>query len=661
MKRTVKKVLSLMLVLAVLMTSMVVSSVSAATTTDPMQTVLLSALHLNSADKVQFNNILNTAESNIDTAASDMNELFPQISEADAKAALAKYKALTDAQKSKIQASVLLFSLNTLSNADTQSFPTIVEKVNTQLTGDATNRDGISLLVQVIEYLNFVGKNGAYATDKASDTAKIAFVYNSNDTVVAMAKESVNALISLMETIQAKLTGRTEATAFDKLLGYTADVINSAPNTEIASLKSYLNGINDAYYQPVTSTGSSGGGSSAPVTPANTNGTISVTAVVNGTTAKVTADQIKLADIIAAADAVIAKAGEKKLVLEFDVKGATSLDLALPADLFTKIKEKGLEKVEIKAGDAQIILAPDFTDLKDAKAVNFKFEKLAVNDTFKAKLSDEQKKLLTGNDTIFDISAAIITTDGKEKQLTDFNKALTIKVKYDLKAGESKDMLTTLYLAADGTVQNMVGRYDESAKLAAFNTKHFSTYMVKNMVISFNDVKANAWYKNQAESLAAKGIVGGRGGNNFAPDANVTRAEFMVMLVKAMGAYDKNATCSFTDVSKDAWYYTYVASAVQAGITTGIGNNKFGPNNYITRQEMAVMLTNALSDKTIDNADKYLTASDAKSIASYAKNAMALCVKNEFMVGSNNKLTPKATSTRAMAAAVIYKYFNFVK
>ena len=698
MKKSVKKVLSLMLVLAVLLTSIVVNSVSAAGASDPMQTALFKALHLSTEDKGKFNTILNSAESNIDSAASEMNGLFPEITVADAQRALEKYKSLTDPQKNRIQAAILVFNLNEISNASSLGFPTIVEIVNTELTGDPANNDGISLMIQVIKYLNMAGKNGAYVTDAGSDNTKMTFIYNSSDALVAYAKDSVNDLISSMGTIQTKIAGRTEATDFDKLLGYTADTINSAPDPEIAALKSYLNGINDSYYQPATSggngtggngTGGSGtsgggtggggtggggtgvsGGSSAPVTATNNTGAVLVSAIITGTIAKVTADQVKIADVTAVADAILAKAAEaakqgekfeKKLVLEVDVKGAASLDLALPADLFSKIKEKGLDTVEVKAGEVLITLAPDFTAaLKDAKVIKLIVDKLTVTDSFKAKLSDEQKKLLVGNDTVFDFKAVVITADGKEKKLTSFDKALTIKVKYALKAGESKDKLTVLYLAEDGTVENMAGRYDDTAKLAVFNTKHFSTYMIKNVTVTFHDINAGAWYKNQAESLAAKGIVGGKGDNNFAPGANVTRAEFMVMLVKAMGAYDKDATCSFTDVSKDSWYYTYVASAVKAGITNGVGNNKFGPNNNITRQEMAVMITNALSDKTIDNADKYLTASDANTISSYARNAMALCVKNEFMTGSNNKLTPKATATRAMAAAVIYKYFNFV-
>ncbi len=671
MKKSVKKLISLMLVLAVLVTSMLVSGVSADTATPgPMQTVLLKALHLTEDQKRAFNTTLNTAETDIPAAVSSMQSLFSEISEDDATDALEKYKSLTSDQKSNIQIAVLAFDLNEIPNISSLGFSTIVGKVNTELTGSASNNDGINLLVQVIKYLNYVSKNGAYVTDKTSDTTKISFVYNSSDPLVAMAKSSVNDLIGVMETIKAKVTGKTGATAFDKLLNYTADVINTAPNTEIAALKTYLNSINDSYYQPYVPTSSGSTGSTGSTTPVNNTGTVSVGATVTGPTAKVTADQIKIADVTAAADAVIAKAAEaakkgekfeKKLSLEFDVKGAANVDLALPGDLFTKVKEKGLEKIEIKAGDAQIAVAPDFTaDLKDAKSVNFKVNKVSVTDDMKAKLSDEQKKLIAGNETIFNFDAAVVAADGKEKKLTSFDKALTIKLKYELKAGEDKDKITVLYLAADGTIQNMVGRYDETTKEVIFETKHFSTYMVKNVVVSFNDVKANAWYKKQAESLAAKGIVGGRGGNNFAPDANVTRAEFMVMLVKAMGAYDETATCSFTDVSKDAWYYTYVASAVKAGITSGIGNNKFGPNDNITRQDMAVMLVNALGDKTIDNADKYLTASDANTISAYAKNAVALCVKNEFMVGSGDKLTPKATSTRAMAASVVYKFFNFI-
>lgn len=724
MRKQVKRILSLTLVIAVLMTSMLVSSVGAATTpapapvvANPMQTVLFEALQLDFKGKTAFNAALAKAETNLDGAANDMHTLFTSMTAADAKKALEEYIALSDDKKSSIQGSVLLFTLNTIADTSSLGFPTIVSKVNTELTGDSTKNEGISLMIQVIEFLNAASRNGAWVTEvTAGDTSKIAFEYNKDDTLVKMAKDSISDLITYMDTIKGKIAGRTEPTDFDKLLGYTAKVINdSAPATEVKALKDYLYKINPDYYKikTVVSTGGVGGGV-APVDSATTAetkavaeiaktapkadapieqvkayekaldaaiqkaiaaaGTTTVAPVITGTTAKITADQIKVADILAKADAVIATAAElakstvgtnvsveKKIVLAFDAKGVATVNVELPGDLFAKVQAKGITAIEITTGEVKLGVVPNFAAAaKDAKTVSFKINKVAVTDALKATMSAEQKKLLEGNATVYDFNAAMTTGAAIETKITNFDNSVKIKLKYTLKAGENKDNITVLYLADDGSIQNMVGRYDVAAGEVVFVTNHFSSFVVKSLAISFNDIATGDWYKSQAESLAAKGIVAGRVGNNFAPKANITRAEFLTMLVKAKGVYDSKATCDFTDVSKDAWYYTYVASAVKAGIAGGTSADKFAPNSLITREQMAVMIANALGVKTLDNASSYLKASDANKIAAYAKNAMALSVRNDFMVGSGNKLDPKGNATRGMAAVVVYKYFNFI-
>lgn len=714
MKKSLRKVVSLVLVIAVLMTSMLVVS-AVPVTRDPMQTVLFDALKLSLTQKEAFNSALSKAATDLDGAAADMKVIFPTLSVADAKLALEKYKGLDDDQKALIQASVLAFSLNPVNASEITEFGTIVSTVNKELTGDQANNDGISLMIQIIKYLNKSGKNGAYVTDLSSDTSKIAFVYSPSDYLVALAMTSVESLIGVMDTLNAKISSSSGSTTFDKLLSYTASKINEAPAVEIKALKEYLKAINPSYYQPYVAPG--GGGTTTPtptptptpaaeknieealkdLTTANPDngaaanelkkqleaaiqneiakaGTTSVTPTVVGTTATVTADQIKVSDIVAKAEAVIAKAAEiakvtgstdakieKKVVIDVDTKDVANVNVQLQAELFAKVQEKGIDKVEIASGDIKLSVAPDFAaDVKSAKTVSFDIKKVAVTDELKAKMTDEQKTLLASNATVLDFNAAVTAADGTEKKITKFDKKLTIKVKYSLKEGEDKDKITVLYFADDGSIKNMIGRYDAVSGEVVFETDHFSTYVVKNLVKRFGDVASSAWYKSQVESLASKGIVEGRAGNNFVPNGNVTRAEFVTMLVKAKGVYDENAEVDFDDVSKDEWFYTYVASAVKANIVSGVGNNKFAPNSLITREEMAVMLANALGEKTVENASKYLKASDANKISSFAKNGVALCVKNDFLVGSKNKLDPKGKATRGMAAVVVYKYFNFI-
>lgn len=723
MKKSFKRILSLALVIAVLMTSMLVSSVGATTTIDPMQEVLLCALN-NGFDKTGF---VTDVLVNLDTKADVTAEIVTTaqtyfkdgsgnllMKPSDVQKALEIYADRSTTHKATVNLLITSFTLEPVS-ASTTSFSDITAAINEEFTGNASDSRGIQLFITILKTFDDKNQTGAWATD-ASNTALIDFKYDTAQSKVVYAKAGMDILIFEMETLKANLDGNKD---FDALLDYTEGKINAQNPNQIAEFKKFLGtyGFYTASTTPeVTPT-------PAPVvtptpTPAVTPtpvatktvdeviedkpdedatglevnafektleaavekaieavGTTTVAPTVSGTTATITADQIKVADFLAKADAVIAKATElektttgtnvaveKKIVIDVAAKNVESVNVALPAELLTKVQDKGIKTIEIATGDVKINIAPDFAaGVKTSSSIAFSVDKVAVSTELKATMTDEQKDILAANPTVYDLSAMLTASNGTETKLTNFDKSIKIKIKYTLKAGENKDSLTVLFLGDDGKIQNMVGSYNETSGEIEFITNHFSTYVVKNFEKSFNDVTAGAWYKSQAKSLASKGIVEGIDENNFAPNANITRAEFLTMLVKANGSYDETATADFTDVSKDAWYYTYVASAVKAGITSGIGDNKFGPSSLITREQMAVMIANALGEKTVKNANSYLTANDTSDISDFAKNGMALCIKNSFIGGiGNNKLAPKSNATRGMAAVVVYKYFNFV-
>lgn len=737
--KKLKRILSLTLVIAVLMTSMLVSTVGAVDAsestkvqvnagTNPMQTVLIQALALVN-DKNQKDLFLDAL------AKGDVKAImgiFPTIQKADVEEALAQYGDLSSVQKAAITIGVSSFDLKSIPNKDVAGFSTIAAQVNKGLTGSSdSNNYGIGLITGILQFINTQGENGAYAIDLPSDTSKIKFEYYKNQNI-ELAIGMLEELIGSMETLNNKIKPYNGATSFDKLLAYTADLINKAPKSEIKSLKAYLYSVDSSLYPQgkpsdpgnsggSTSGGGGGGGSSTtntPSTPVNdptkaisdanktidslvkptstanvaevakyeqalkaaitkaieTVGTTTVAPKVTGTTATITADQIKVADLLAKADAVVKTADElakkttgtnvaveKKLVLDVSAKNVDKVNVALPSELLTKVQSKGIQTIEIVTGDVKLSIAPDFAAAaKSSSSIALEVNKVTVTDDLKAKMTDEQKAILAGNATVYDFNATSIAANGTKTKISSFDKSVKIKIKYTLKAGENKDNITVLFLGDDGKIQNMAGKYNEATGEVEFTTSHFSTYVVKSLVKSFDDVAAGTWYKSQVDSLTAKGIAEAREGNNFEPNANITRAEFMKMLVLAKGVYDENATCDFTDVSKDSKYYSYVASAVNAGIAAGTGNNKFNPDSLITREQMAVMLANTMGIKTVENASTYLNASDASKISSYATNGMALCVKNGFISGvGNNKLDPKGTATRGMAAVVVYKYFNF--
>ena len=165
----------------------------------------------------------------------------------------------------------------------------------------------------------------------------------------------------------------------------------------------------------------------------------------------------------------------------------------------------------------------------------------------------------------------------------------------------------------------------------------------------FNDLANVEWAKESIYTLLEKGIIAEA--DNFYPDRNITREEFVKMLVIALGKYDESAKSDFNDIDNNAWYAAYVASAKDAGIVSGDDENNFGVGREITRQDMSVMIYRALNLLTTDSAEKF---SDDADISDYAKDAVYKMRTLGIINGvGDNMFAPKIPASRAMAAKII--------
>ena len=150
----------------------------------------------------------------------------------------------------------------------------------------------------------------------------------------------------------------------------------------------------------------------------------------------------------------------------------------------------------------------------------------------------------------------------------------------------------------------------------------------------FSDVPASYWAYTAISSLSSQGIVEGYPDGTFKPNADITRAEFATMLVKALGLSTTGTTGQFTDVADDAWCNGCVNAAVNAGLVSGMGNGLFAPNAPITREQMAVMVANALGNKAPAVDGTELNAfSDSSSVSSWAVTGMEEAVKAGIVSG----------------------------
>lgn len=181
-------------------------------------------------------------------------------------------------------------------------------------------------------------------------------------------------------------------------------------------------------------------------------------------------------------------------------------------------------------------------------------------------------------------------------------------------------------------------------------------------VPSFSDLADSEWAKESIEYLAKNGIVSGYGNGIFNPSANVTREEFVKMLVSAFEIKNSTATSDFSDIKSDNWSYVYVSSAYSYGIINGLDDGSFGFGRNITRQDMAVMAYNALVKKGIILADNSSAFSDENDIGEYAKEAVNKLSASKVINGvGNNNFAPSQFTTRAQAAKVIYELIRLIQ
>ena len=173
----------------------------------------------------------------------------------------------------------------------------------------------------------------------------------------------------------------------------------------------------------------------------------------------------------------------------------------------------------------------------------------------------------------------------------------------------------------------------------------------------FADLGNVEWAKEAILSLYEKGIVSGVGDKLYAPENNVTREQFIVMIMRALNIDATESNSEFSDVKAGAYYEKYVATAKKVGIVNGISENMFGVGKNITRQDLAVMVVNAAKyiEMSLDG-DKNIAFSDGETISDYAKDAVESLVKNGAINGfSDNTFRPKNNCTRAQAAKIIYE------
>jgi len=283
---------------------------------------------------------------------------------------------------------------------------------------------------------------------------------------------------------------------------------------------------------------------------------------------------------------------------------------------------------------------------------------------------------------------------GTEASVNGLNlqQAVTVTLSYSAAnmTGINEDQLDVYcYSEITNTWTPMHGIVDKANNTITFTTTHFSKYAIMTRAQEkpatgtkpehdpkteqkteqttatttgaeqFIDLRGH-WAAAEIGTAVKLGICSGITPTQFAPDRKITRAEFATLLTRVLGLKTTASVQSrFSDVTTDAWYYNFVNSAAEAGLINGYSPTKFGPNDLITREQMAVMISNALAykNKQLNVSDSVLSKfKDRGQISSWAIPGVSTAVDQGIITGrSATTIAPSHNATRAEGTAMILR------
>ena len=175
----------------------------------------------------------------------------------------------------------------------------------------------------------------------------------------------------------------------------------------------------------------------------------------------------------------------------------------------------------------------------------------------------------------------------------------------------------------------------------------------------FTDVRKTDWFYEAVQYVYSHGLMKGTGADTFSPDVTTTRGMIVTILWRLEEEPAVQGT-QFQDVAEDAYYAEAIRWAAENRIVTGYGSNRFGPDDPITREQLAAILYHYAQYKELDTSasDSLKGFTDASKISPYAKEAMGWACAVGLLQGSHNALNPQGNATRAQVATILYRFIT---
>jgi hypothetical protein len=407
---------------------------------------------------------------------------------------------------------------------------------------------------------------------------------------------------------------------------------------------------------------SSGGGTITPspvteppvTTGTTTTGTTTVTPITTGTTSTVVVN-----------NATLSTAVNNTVDAAEDTQTAASVVVSVPTPPETKKVEVTIPKapvstladsdpaasLTVQTGVASVAFdgAALQTITEEARGASLTIVTVNVE---KETLTTEQQDLV-GDRPVLDLAVM-----SGNQIISDFKGGkATVTVPYTLREGETGEGITIWFMTDDGNLTEVECAYDAATGSVRFTTGHFSQYVLAHF--PFTDMKDSEWYYENVVYAYTNGLMNGTQETTFSPESDITRG-MVVTILWRMAGQPAAAKHSFKDV-QFSWYDQAISWAFANNIVSGYGPDRFGPENLITREEMAKILRNyaIYAGRTVDQSAEIQGFGDAARVSGWAVESLKWAVGSGIIGGTNhNTLEPMGQATRAQVAAILQRFIQ---
>lgn len=209
------------------------------------------------------------------------------------------------------------------------------------------------------------------------------------------------------------------------------------------------------------------------------------------------------------------------------------------------------------------------------------------------------------------------------------------------------------------TDKELTQKYDFETKVTS-NLTLYAKWLEEKWENPFKDISDTDWFYEDAVYVYSNGLMVGTSTTAFSPDATTTRGMVVTILYRLEGSPAVSSSCPFGDVDSNAYYKDAITWAVSNGIAGGYSSDLFGPNDNITREQLATLLYRYAKYKGLDVSvgedTNILSYNDAFNISEYAVPAMQWLCGEGIMSGNNVNLMPMKNATRAEIAALLHRF-----